>query len=148
MENIRKKINIKVVTLLAITVLLAFFAFFTNYIELGFLLLFAAIALLFCGIKKEVYVLTGSPVKHLIFYFESEKIDTLERSVKANFRDEAPRVEFLSASNGRMDVSITKDRKYAVVRLSRYVPHKYEPVGAPVKFINEQVTALCNYLDL
>lgn len=148
MENIRKKLNIKVVTLLTITILLALFAFFTNYVEVGAVLSLVAIVLLFCGVKKEIYTLTGSPVKHLTFYFESDKLNTLERSIKATFRDDAPKVEFVPASNGRMDVSISKDKKYAVVTLSRYVPHRYEPVGEAVKFINEEVTALCNYLQL
>lgn len=148
MENIRKKLNIKVVTLLIITIILALFAFFTNYSTLGIVLLLIATALPFFGIKKEIYTLTGSPVKHLTFYFESDKIHDLQRSINANFRDESPRVQFVTASNGRMDVSLTKDKKYAVVKLSRYVPHRYEPIGESVKFVDDQVTALCNYLQL
>lgn len=148
MENIEKKLNIKVVTLLAIIVLLALFAFFTNYAKVGVVLSLVAIALLFCGVKKEIYTLTGSPVKRLTFYFESNNINNVERSIKAILSGEAPQIKFLPASNGRMDVFITKDRKYAVVTLSRYVPHKYEPVGEAIKFMNHQVKALCNYLQI
>lgn len=148
MENIRQKLNIKLITLLAIIIILALFAFFTSYSSLGALLLLAAVALPFFGIKKEVYTLTGSPVKRLTFYFEGEKMSSVERSIKASFRDEAPKVAFLSYGNGRIDVTISKDRKYAVVKLSRYVPHKYEQVGEEVTFTNDEVTSLCNYLGI
>lgn len=148
MENIRQKLNIKIVILLGITIILALFAFFTGYSALGAVLLLVSIALPFCGIKKEIYTLTGSPVKRLTFYFESEKMSSVERSVKASFRDEAPKVAFLSYGNGRIDVTISKDRKFAVVKLSRYVPHKYEPVGEEATFTNDEVTSLCKYLGI
>jgi len=148
MENITKKLNIRVVTLLIITILLALFAFFTSYELLGTVLLLLAAVLPFCGIKKEVYTLTGSPVKHLTYYFESENMTNVQQSIKACFRNEGSKVPFSSYGNGRIDVTITKDKKYAVVTLSHYVPHKYEPVGESVKLVNEDVTLLCNYLTL
>lgn len=148
MENIEKKLNIKLVTLLVIIILLALFSFFTNYVKVGVVLSLVAVSLLFCGVKKEVYTETGSPVKRLTFYFESSNLNTVERSIKAILKGQAPKVEFLPASNGRMDVFITKDRKYAAVTLSRYVPHRYEPVGEAIKFKNHEVKALCNYLQL
>lgn len=148
MENIRQKLNIKVVALLIITILLALVAFFTSYAALGVVLLLAAAALPFFGIKKEIYTLTGSTVKHLTYYFESEKLSSVERSIKASFRDEAPKIAFLSYGNGRMDVTITKDRKFALVKLSHYVPHKYEQVGEEVTFTNDEVTSLCKYLGI
>lgn len=148
MENIRKKLNIRVVTLLSITILLALFAFFTSYVALGVVLLLVACALPFFGMKKEVYTLTGSPVKHLTFYFESEKLSTVEHAVKASFRNEEPKVPFISYGNGRMEVTMSKDKKFAVVRLSRYSPHKYEPVGKEAIFLDDQVTSLCSYLNM
>jgi len=148
MENISKKLNIRVVTLFIITILLALFAFFTSYGLLGTGLLLVAAVLPFCGIKKEVYTITGSSVKHLTYYFESEKMVSVQQSIKASFRNEGPKVLFLSYGNGRMDVTITKDKKYAVVTLYHYVPYKYEPVGESVRFVNEEVTALCNYISL
>lgn len=148
MENIRQKLNIKLVTLLAITVILALFAFFTSYAALGIVLLLIAVALPFFGLKKEIYTLTGSPIKHLTYYFESERMSSVQRSIKATFRDEAPQVPFLSYGNGRLDVTITKDRKFAIVKLSHYVPHKYEQIGEEVIFTNDEVTALCNYLSI
>ena len=148
MENIEKKLNIKLVTLLVIIILLALFSFFTNYVKVGVVLSLVAVSLLFCGVKKEVYTETGSPVKRLTFYFESEKMSSVERSFKASFRDEAPKVAFLSYGNGRIDVTISKDRKFAVVKLSRYVPHKYEQVGEEITFTNNEVTSLCNYLGI
>ncbi len=148
MENIIKKLNIRVVTLISITILLSLFALFTGYTALGVVLLLVAAGLPFLGMKKEIYTLTGSPVKHLTFYFESEKMSSVERSVNAAFRDDAPKVALLSYGNGRIDVTITKDKKFAVVKLSRYVPHKYEPVGKEVTFTNDEVTSLCKYLEI
>ncbi len=147
MENIVNKIDIKRVSIIVIALLLAVFAFVTSWVSIGSGLLVVSVVVACMGLKKEVYTPTGSQVKRHTFYFEGESRGVIGDAVKNNFAEGSATVKFLSTGSGRLDISITKDRKFAVLAVSHFIPHRYEPVGEPVVLENEKVSSLCSYLE-
>lgn len=148
MENIIKKIDLKRVSILAITLLLALFALFTSWITIGVVLIIIAFIVAALGLKKEVYTVTGSNVKRYTFYYEGERRGDIQNAVKGSFKEGSPVVSFITSGSGKIEVAITKDRSFAIVSLWHFVPHKYEAVGEPQIFEKESVTALCNYIEV
>ncbi len=147
MENIVKKIDIKRVSVLSILIVLSVFAFVTSWTTIGMVLLISSVVLACLGLKKEVYSKTGSPVKHYSFYFEGERRREVSEAINDRFKEGYPVVCFTSSGSGKLDVRISKDRRYAVIVVSHFVPHRYEPVGEPVVLENENLTELCSYLE-
>lgn len=148
MDKIIKKINIKRVTLLSILVVLAIFAFITRWPMVGSVLILIAVILSFLNLHSLYYRVTGSPIKSSTYYFEGERRAELIRAFDGKLQGELPSIEFGVRGSGKVELLISRDRKFAQVTIWHYVPHAYKQIGNPIIFENEELKPLVALLGI
>ncbi len=146
MDTIIKKVNIKVLVLSFLIAAISVIAFISADLSTGILLILLAMVLFAFRIKHEVYNPTGSPVKRSSFYFDKDNISALENILRGEIDENTLIIYFNDYGSGRLDVMMTKDEEFAVVKLLKFVPHKYEDTSDFIEFSGERAKRLAKYL--
>ena len=91
--------------------------------------------------KSYTYRPTSSSMKMYTFYIDAADA---ERCIEAIKSDPAmfKNLHRMTTSSCRLQVMLSRDNKAAIVQLSRYVPHTYEPRINPVLLTEDQVSML------
>lgn len=96
--------------------------------------------------KDYIYSPTSSTMKMYTLYIESADADRCLEAIKVNpelFKN----VHRVSSSNCSVQVLLSKDRQAALVQLSKYVPHTYEPRTNPMLLTGNQVASILTLLQ-
>jgi len=146
MEKIIKKVNIKILVLSLIIAASSVIAFISSDYSTGILLLLLAMTLCVFRIKHEVYSPTGSPVKKVSYYYDKDSQAILENILRGEIDESTLILYFNDNGSGRMDLIITKDEEFAVAKLLKFVPYKYEDATDFIEFSGERAKRLAKYL--
>lgn len=96
--------------------------------------------------KTYIYSPTSSVMKMHTIYIEAADADRSVDAIKVNpalFKN----LHRTSSSNCRLQILLSNDHQAAIVQMSRYVPHTYEPRINPVLLTGEQVALLLPLLN-
>ena len=95
--------------------------------------------------KNYIYRPTSSAMKMYTFYIETSDAERCIDAIKSD-----PQLfsglHRVNSGNCRLQVMLSNDHKAALIQLSRYVPHTYEPRINPVLLTGDQVTPLISLI--
>lgn len=123
---------------------------YLTLITVGIVGVGVALALILFSCKSLLYTPTKSPVKQYSLYFKTDELSNLMYSIETNSIDGISKLVGDRDSGIRLDVAISKDRKFVACQIMKYVPYNYEatsvvytiPVEHAQKF-SKLVTDLC-----
>lgn len=108
------------------------------------------IALILFSCKSLLYTPTKSPVKQYSLFFKTDELSNLMYSIETNNMDGMSKLVGDRNSGIRLDVAISKDRKFAACQIMKYVPYNYEATSVvytiPVEYVSrfsKLVAELC-----
>lgn len=139
--------------LLGILILYFALQFEDNTSALSMLLMVTGTALLFFSVfrffmksKKTVYLPTKSEIKKSSLFFDPVYLDTLSEMLKSGNFIQDKTVPGLHSGNIRMDMRVSRDKKFARVQLFRYIPYTYSAVSPVFYFTGESAESFCAFL--
>ena len=91
--------------------------------------------------KNYIYRPTSSAMKMHTIYIETADAECCIDAIKSN-PNLFKKLHLVTSGNCRVQVMLSKDNQAALIQLSRYVPHTYEPRINPVLLTGEQVSSL------
>jgi len=96
---------------------------------------------------ETIYVPTGSITKERSFYFDLKHLDDLHGCVDTGDFSRLSGVRADVNGNIRMDLMVSRDRKFVAVQLFQFVPYVYQPITTVYYYTNGEADSIIRYLD-
>ncbi len=148
MKTIVKKINIKNLAISVILALAAIIFFIVSSALTGVILLLISGLLLMFGLTQEVYAPSNKPIRRYTYYFDKEKIQTLEKILREGPDQHPEPFPFNKYGSGKLDILITSNKEFISLKLFKFVPHKYEEASDFIEHTGKEAKQLCRFLSV
>lgn len=96
--------------------------------------------------KVVIYTPTGSVAKEKSFFFDLKYLDALKSCITTGQFSTDADVKSEPDGNIRMDVILSKDKKFVAVQLFQFVPYAYNPITSVHYYTNGDAIALSSFL--
>ncbi len=118
---------------------------------LGTVCLLVGMYRLFWRSQEIVYLPTGSPAIEQSLFFDVEHLHLLKSGFEGGILDttilnDTAQIRSTSSGNVRLDVILSRDKRFAAVQLFQFVPYNYEPVTSAYYFKEDDAAALSAFL--
>lgn len=113
----------------------------------GSLLVIAGLIRLLKGSKHLVYAPTGSVVKKGSRFLSADRLSDLREILETKDFASPKGIAVKTEGNARLDYMASRDRRFAAVQLSRYVPYTYETASSIFYYTGNEAEAFLDNLQ-
>ena len=96
--------------------------------------------------KEVVYLPTGSLANEYRVFFDLKDLDKLKGIVTSNSYSVSSEIKSQAGGNVRLEIILSKDKKFAAVQLFQFIPYTYQPVTSVHYYTNEEASAFAAFL--
>lgn len=96
--------------------------------------------------KEVVYLPTGSLANEYRVFFDLKDLDRLKGMVTSNSYSVSSEIKSQAGGNIRLEIILSKDKKFAAVQLFQFIPYTYQPVTSVHYYTNEEASAVAAFL--